>query len=428
VKAHYTIRTAFLPELGTALFVLTALLLTIPLFTAEGYLGGDSDQYSEFGEALLAGKVLRHHTDPEITVGEQLRSPGYPAILALAALVTGEKPGSSFVGTHVVLSAIAFIGLSLSLRGLVRPLFIFVPFSMCAWQMRDIFNAHVSEWSALCSLLVLLACSLHFFHGPSPWRLWAVGFLTSVTILIRPALLGIGVLPIVLVLIKPTWKSACIAVASFAPLLIWLSINTYRLDAPILAAKDGFALFYGTPMLGDAPIDQASEEDTAFFIFMNDVTQKAQSGELCCSIALPNQQLLTKMKYNVEQAKQWENEHHIPWLRMNMLMRSYSVAVIKANFRSYIRMVFGNFVSIVPTGLLLIPGVGIAFSLMRTEPLRPLGWTVLLGIIAHFLHLGGILLTQPLGPRYVTLTLYAAITMSLIGAVPWAQRAFLGKK
>lgn len=402
------------------------LLLVIPLFTPTGYLGEDSKQYSEFARAILQGEFFRGHADGAMTVGEQLRAPGYPLILATSVAFFGGSPGEHFVVTHFLLGLFGFVFFATALREQVHPLIVMVALSLCSWELRDFYNAHTSEWSAFSLLLVAFALIYRFLLAPSAGRIFAVGVAISAAILVRPALLGVALALVLLPMRKLTVSTVLCMLCSLFPIFIWLGVNSYRVGTPSIAAKDGLALIAAASLLGDAPISPASSADMLeFSTFMNLNAKSASQSELCCASEMPNERLTEKSAYNARLAKKWGEEHQINWVSMNALMKQYSLAVIGEHWFKYLLYLIGGIIAQVSWGLLLLPGLLVAALLIRRRTFPALGWLIVIAAGTHFLHIGGVLLTQPILPRYMALTFYLAAYLGVLGGVVWGTNVFL---
>lgn len=231
-------------------FLLRLIIFGIIVMMPKQSLQIDSQSYLRPAQNMLTHGVFSQDTTPPYTP-DALRTPGYPAFLALFMLLFGTEPYIGIVAAQVVIGALTSIGLLLlgqklfnsSTGLLVGFLHAIAPMqvSMVGWILTEtLFTA------LLVSGLLLLVTG---FQKSKWWMFGLSGLIFGLAALTRP--IGLWMLvPLVLALLlhdlpRPRWQPALLFVVGYALVAgLWMGRNYIHFGRTSLSSAMDFHLYY----------------------------------------------------------------------------------------------------------------------------------------------------------------------------------------
>lgn len=228
-------------ELNTALAVgMLVTTLLVMLAPDPMFFYPDSRGYLEVAQAMSTGDFWTTRATPQLPFAWAVRTPGYPLLLCLAALVE-DNLGVSIRLLHAVMGGLAAaalvlaapLGRSLFLRGLAGAIFLVCSLTIVG----DDFRCVLTEWVAFTLLVPLLARCFRWGTSRQASELAPVATIASLAALTRPVLIVACAVPLLLFIFLPRREltRGAVAVLSGSVLLLaWFTFNTYRFGKPSL--------------------------------------------------------------------------------------------------------------------------------------------------------------------------------------------------
>ncbi len=397
-------------------------MLVFNLGNSPVILDNDSHDYLRFSESILSGSIFERSQGQPIEYSLAVRTPSYPLILAATEAAFGPNP-SNVVFTHILLGALC-LGICLLLASNKFEGLIFGLCSLLALAMASDTAKHVlTEWPTLCFILPTLAALARAEQRPSTATVALATLLSSLLILMRPAMLSL-LAPLCflgLVLARRHHLSLLIgSTIGFLPILFWLMFNFYRLGVFTLTPFGGVNLFGVTSLAGWCN-PSLVKGDPAFSQFVANVNAKKfpPPGTSLKSEEISETGFVGHLyNVNIQNAGlKLEARQLVDIQSINHHMMSYSICVIRQHPLKYLEFVTLNFqrwstdlwisLAMIVLGLLM-------FSNVQKRSLATMH--VLAGSL-HIAHLAICSLIEITLPRYRNLTfpiIVAVLIYSLI--------------
>lgn len=418
------LRLRFWFELLTCALALVVYAVWASATAPLGYLGDDTEEYRQFASALADGHLLRSSDNPNVTLGELRRSPGYPLLLYLSTFFPGDLYQQ--VSTlHAAWMVAAFLLAALILRPHAAPWMVCAAAIPPIFQLRDLFHAQTTEWTSLWCIVVWGALWSGVSSELRTPHALALGAISALAALIRPALCVLFLTALIAVVLsrKATSKNLLALLLGFMPALVWMSVNLYRVNAFTLAPIEGFALYNAASLIGVPKAEEESTQQRQFNQHVRAQQEIATVEELLTAWRFEPTALLEHASRNYSVARSYAEQSHLPWLATNRLMRSYSIAVLREQplrYLLYLTVSACSAIYILPIALTLV----ILLKHTSANLAASLGWSAGMLVALHLAHVFLVSTTQPLLPRYFVLTFFPAVWGVLLVGIGWALKVF----
>jgi len=306
----------------------------------------DTQGYIEFARGIQSGSIFDKYELGTVPVAYLIRTPGFPLVIALSKwLILSEIQG--VVVFHILLTVLVASFMAIQLRSfLPMTLSALILFLTLAPVYFVIFLV-LTEWMTINLLILFFVTLVSVLKRPNNLLLYLQSSIATFIVLTRPALVSllfVGLIPFVR---KENRSSTRIGVfiLGFAPLLLWMSFNLYRLDRFVLAPFSGYQLFGSATLIGHAQVDERDDSDLTHFITEVNVRKQPRAGkELEFMDSLASNYELSLFDYNIwkvgdviRKEKGWSV------VKTNKLMLLYSVRAISNNIDSMFRYIAHGF-------------------------------------------------------------------------------------
>jgi hypothetical protein len=415
-----------------SLLIPLALLLVFLNTTPEfNHLGPDTFEYLAFTDEILTGNLFTPRPIDEIPIGSIIRTPGFPAVLAMGRLFSPDDLRIAMLVGHSIVFSVAFILLSVLARSYASPSVFGILLFPALFQMQPVFAGLASEWSAFCFLLMLISCLLGFFKAPTPRRLLLLGLVASLVTLSRPALCITATVPFAALLLLPTtsWpRRILLAFFSLTLMWSWMGFNWYRLGSFSLAPRGGANIFCVGALVGKASVYPTDSQELRKFIEdLNRETVSVSPTEMAEERTLDiSPAFFSKYVGNYPIADNIAARSGINRVTENEYLGIFGLRSIRENAPTYLLHLYYGAQNFALTGYLLLPAFFLPIVWIRKSKHVGLSWSVLAMFYVHVCHLSLVLLTQPLLSRYYSVTFYPLLMMSLLVVFQVARDCYHG--
>ena len=406
----------FFVALLFAFATLASLLLTPGFF----HLGPDTLQYLESARDIRSGALFSLRPLPEIPLGSMVRTPGFPAILALGQVLSPGDLRLALAIAHLLLAAITLLILCLSFSPSAKTWLVILAFGIVAHLARDQFRAITSEWSALMALLIFFALLYRFFQNPSPKQVAMLSLLTALIILIRPAFSFIPLLLLLLLFFVPRslrTRAFCFWTLGLLPITAWIGFNFWRLGVLTIAPAGGPPIILLATILG--PIDPRPEDPEAFRKFVLAANEKftpltPEEFSEVQSVQQDSNPKFTRNAQSLDATEATAKAQGLSLIEKNDFQVRYGLRTIAEHPGKYCKFLVAGLLTMffaVPS-LAVLCVLGFAIYSRRRAPL--LSGLTISAVLLHQAHLGFVILLQPLNSRYFELSYLAIAFCALV--------------
>ena len=382
----------------------------------------DADLYLKFAAEIRSGTLWSLH---DFSAATLMRTPGYPFLLAIFG-ATSEASIAEASLLHTVLGIFTILITMWSCKIAVRPIFVGLGILALFYTQRLYSHYAITEWSALCFLVMLAGLLVRFLFSKDRRLFFIVTLISSYLVLIRPALIVVLIIPVILILqVRPKFGSYILSLlAGLAPLILWCGFNFLRVGSPNLATFGGISLFGVTSQLGLAY--EMPDDELVFKEFISEVGQKKRP------IAGTEAEFLNSLDKLYQPALYNHNIYRVglPWAEkntvllpeLNKMMSEYSFRVIEDYPWRYIKYVGTGLGFGVTKSVILFMGFFIVYVLSLKKRSEMFQLAALFTLV-HVLHVFLCSAVQVLVPRYFNLTYYPALfTLGLCIIVLFKER------
>ncbi len=425
-------RASLVYFLATFFVSLTLLLIFLNATPEFNHLGPDTFEYLAFADEILTGKLFTLRAVDDIPIGSIIRTPGFPAVLALGKLFAPEDLRTAMLVGHSILFCVVFAGLAVFGRSYASPPVFGILVVPALLQMRPVFAGLASEWSAFCFLMLLIGCLLNYFKSPNPKHLLLLGIAASLVALSRPAVCIATTVPVLAAMHLPatSWpRRLLIALVSLAAMWSWMGFNWYRLGSFSLAPRGGANIFCVGALVGKASVYPSDSQELRTFIEdLNRETVSLSITEMAEERTLEiSPSFFAKYVGNYPIADKIAARSGINRVTENEYLGIYGIRAIRENASGYLLHLYYGAQNFALTGYLLLPAFFLPIVWLRKGKHAGLSWSVLAMLYVHVGHLSLVLLTQPLLSRYYAVTFYPLLTLSLLVVFQVARDCFTTK-
>lgn len=365
----------------------------------------DSDGYLFFASDIRSGALFQQPQAPWYSV---IRTPGYPALLALSQSLVGENP-ASIVLVHGSLALLTMVLIVLRFKKYVAPILLVLLTCFAFWLWREYYRTVLSEWTALCGLLLLLCAVPQNTFECSPKRVLVFGILLSLLVLTRPALIALLILAVLFIaFIVERQERRQVSVGlllGLMPLFLWCTYNSYRIGTFNVAAFNGHNLFGVASLLGHAEFKREEWPDLyRFSTWVNNYKLPRAGMEHEYVAGLPGNYFNSPYNHNVYQvALEFEKERNHPRQYLDEMMSDYAKDVLISNPIGYFKFILAGLGSLQRDCWLLIVSAVMLVMLARSG--HPLTIVLAAALGAHLFHVGLCSAVQIVISRYYLLTM-----------------------
>ena len=367
----------------------------------------DSESYSSFARDLSSGEIFSRVPAPWYSV---VRTPGFPALLAVFQTLFGENPVALFL-LHSVLALLVLAAAIFRFKNFVSQWVILLLTLLAFWLWRDYYAVILTEWSALCVLLLFLCFTPQNYKECSPLRLFSIGLILSLLVLIKPALitcLAVVALFVCFAVRREDRRRISVGILlGLLPLFFWCTFNSYRLGSFGVASFKGHNAFGVASLIGSAKFDISDGPDIMRFSNYVNLLKFPQEGQEATVVVdqLPDIYfaLPTRFNFNVYQvALQFEKERNYPRQAYDDLMCRYSKRVILENPLSYFKFVLSGLNTLLRDAWFLVISILLLVLLINSG--HPLSLFLGAALGLHLSHVLLCSLIQIVNSRYYLLT------------------------
>lgn len=380
---------------------LILLISGIYLFISKdipSYLDADSSEYLKVAEGILNFDIFRKVT-PEMSRAFSVRPPFYPFFISIFNIF-------NIASIHIIHSCLGIFCLLLLLITTnsivnIKVLFltIFGYFILIA-KFQELLG---TEWiSSL--LLLLLMFSFYINEVTQSKNYFYVSLVISCLILTKPVFLFLLFYPLFLYIFDKKKVLVRSSLLGFIPVLLWMTINIYRLDSFSVATYSGSAFLVIASIIGDAK-SAPSDPDNVKNFFKDFNNKKLNNSNLdfkSSSKVLAATPLFEMYVKNLGIAQDIAQAQTLSYPNADNLFKLYAFRSIIKNYKVYINHLLNSSFILLADFIFLL----LIYTIFRHFLKIDKGIKTF--ILISFLHLGHLFtvsLTQQIIPRYYLLSL-----------------------
>lgn len=393
--------------------VIAILAALLPWNEPLGYLGGDSDEYEDYANAIESGTLLRVGQDAPF--GIISRTPGFPMLVVLGDATGNRRLGLLIV--HFVLASLCIVFLLECLQPYLPRPFAAVPLLMFYSALKIPFSSLMTEWSAACLLLFAYGTWVKFYStGKWSW-LYANAFVLAWLILVKPVFLFALAIPFTVVFVRSEWtvKRLFFVTAASFPLIAWVSFNTYRLGSFSLSPAGTQGLFGVAAMIAPAPIYPSDLPNMKTVLeYLNEKRMAVGEEEFKKIPSLDTFPLFSAVNNNGMLARDVRSYFGLDWPSTLSVLNRYNRRVLLGHWKTYLKYVGYNLLSLGLTNVMAIPTLLLPLYLLRIKAAVPVAYGTLVFFVLHAGNVVVVSFTQIMHNRYYNITYYPLMCISLL--------------
>jgi len=387
----------------------------------------DSKDYLEFAKLIGDGNFFQNLSSHRDSFALTIRTPIYPLLIWIGDFLKADNHlGVIFL--HWMLGLIAVGSLMIALRNEVSPLISGAGGILALYRYRDYFPTILSEWICLCQIMIISALIFSLQKFPR-FRILQIGWVVSILVLTRPALIAFLLLPMVLGVglrkVSVIGRISIVAI-SLIPFVSWVLLNCIRLGSLTISPAGGYSTFAALSPIVYLSESEISSLDSREFarlfaplripedkrvipLALTYSDDPAYIGAVCTNLKSVTEAVRVKLGWN--------------YVRLGNALRAYALDVIKSHPRHYFQFVLGGVERVFEHfWFLLLFAVASGYSVYRAklEKLRLISQ----GMFAfHFLHVLTVAAGGAVLDRYLELTYCGFIAVGAPFVFKAAQEA-----
>ena len=328
-------------------------------FPSSNSIQPDSESYLSFAQDIRNGQIFSKVQAPWYSV---IRTPGFPALLAISQTLLGDDP-AALIALHLGLAILVVFAVIFRFRNFLSQWVILLLTLLAFWLWRDYYAAVLTEWSALCVVLLFLSFVPQSYKECTPMRLFLIGLILSLLVLIRPALitcLAVVILFVCFAVPREDRRRISVGILlGLLPMFFWCTFNSYRLGSFGVASFIGHNTFGVAALIGSAEFEISDGPEMVRFSNYVNVLKVPKQGQEKKVVVdkLPEiySALPPQFNYNVYQvALEFEQEQNYSRQSYDELMYRYSKRVVLENPLSYLKFVLSGLNSLLRDAWLLV--------------------------------------------------------------------------
>lgn len=392
-----------------------------PMFVTE-----DGQDYLAYADAIYQGEWAQINSHSRFV----LRSPLYPFLIAASRVAVGD-PLDAVRGLHLGVAFLTLLALVVLLRGLLSPVLIVLSVALVMLQAGVFYYCVLSEWVAICLLLVVCAVVVRFAERPGLYPGILISLISSLAILLRSALVPLILVLPVLVFALPraralgVVKITFVMIAAAASILPLLAYNWIVLAAPGPSPLGGIAVFGMSTLLPDKEVDSRLKGDALQFLLEFRELRYPREGADGQMFPVSREAIVNRNMFEVGDGIR--ASHEWDYVKLGEIGEEYAMAVISRNRTAYCALVIHEWVrslKFIPLQGWLSLGLfvlclGLGRSAFRTQPLIVAASTMLVFHLGHVLFC---VLIHPAIYRHFSATYYPALGAMLLAVVGYWEK------
>ena len=374
-----------------------------PPFEPHAELTHDGAGYLNVADIIIDGSIFTTELTPETNRLLVIRVPVLPTVLAVLK-ITGADPAQALVAFHTFAALLVLLLVLYHYGPKSGYWFSGLTYLGSLCLMKEYHTLILTEFLAVLGLFTLIILTERCIENRSNRCLFLTGFLTSILILLRPALIVCLLAPALTIWFFRTKPKAWALLGLAAlPLLLWMSFNFSRFGSFTITPFAGYNLFGVASVLGPIETTPEDPEDYQYFVkeFTEKRLEKINTAQDLDSILKRYGRLLYVYTRNISlvseeiRSNRWDAVHH------NRILLNYAKRTIATYPTRYVTWVNSQLQVLWYCLPVFIPSIFAFYYWRRRITSNALAISAVLALLIHCAHMLEVSLVEVTIPRYI---------------------------